>query len=64
MDHTTYLDRYNALTAPALDELALMLGRLEGDEAAEAAAYLAALRTAQDGLWETFRASASQVVAP
>lgn len=64
MDQQTYLDRYNAMTAPALDELALMLGRLEGDGATEAATYLSALRTAQDALWDTYRASASQMVAP
>jgi hypothetical protein len=63
MDHATYLDRYNALTAPALDELALMLARLEGDDAVAAANYLADLRTAQDALWDTYRAQASREVA-
>jgi hypothetical protein len=62
MDHTTYLDRYHEMTAPALDELALLLGRLT--EADEAQAYLADLRTRQDALWDQYRASASQQVAP
>jgi len=63
MDHLTYLDRYNAMTAPALDELALLLGRLEGDDATAAATYLTNLRTAQDALWEDYRAQASREVA-
>ena len=64
MDHQTYLDRYNAITAPGLDELALMLARLDGDDATAAATYLSNLRAAQDALWETFRAQASQQVRP
>jgi hypothetical protein len=62
MDHLTYLDHYNAMTAPALDELAIMLGRIAGAD--EAQAYLASLRTSQDALWDQYRASASQQVAP
>ena len=64
MDHQTYLDRYNAITAPALDELALMLARLDGEAAAAAANYLTQLRADQDTLWEAFRAEAGRQVAP
>lgn len=61
MDHATYLDRYEALTSAALGELALLHGR---EDWPAATTYLTGLRAAQDALWETYRASASQQVAP
>lgn len=61
MDHTAYLERYLALTSPALAEIALQLGR---EEWADATTSMTALRAAQDALWEAFRASAQQGVNP
>lgn len=61
MDHITYLERYLALTDPALAEIAIQHGR---EDWPSAVAGLTALRAAQDALWETFKDSAQQGVNP
>lgn len=61
MTHAAYLERYVEITTPALAEIALLHGRGEFDEAT---AYLTALRTALDALWEQFKDVASAGVNP
>lgn len=61
MTHDQYLERYHEMTSKALSEIALLHGKEEWEEAA---AYLTALRQAQDKLWDQFRAQASAGVKP
>lgn len=61
MTHDQYLEAYLALTSASLTEIALLHGR---ESWAEATTAVTQLRAQQDALWETFRASAGQLVNP
>jgi hypothetical protein len=61
MDHLTYLETYLDLTNKALGEIALLHGREDWTDAADA---VTKLRADQDALWDRFRASAQQGVNP